>query len=66
MQARAAARFLELMLFNMVVGRPPGVYDHLLEFTHPVTGTNFFGATGVSFGSMRERPARLKPLISVP
>ena len=35
-------RILELMLFNMVVGRPAGVYDRLLEFTHPVTGTNFF------------------------
>ena len=30
------------MLENMFVGRPPGNYDRLLDFTHPVTGTNFF------------------------
>ena len=33
---------LETMLENMVVGRPPGNYDRLLDFTHPVTGCNFF------------------------
>ena len=33
---------LEQMLENMFVGRPPGNYDRLLDFTHPVTGTNFF------------------------
>ena len=35
-------RVLEQMLENMFVGRPPGNYDRLLDFTHPVTGTNFF------------------------
>lgn len=35
-------RVLEQMLVNMFVGRPPGNYDRLLDFTHPVTGTNFF------------------------
>ena len=33
---------LEQMLENMFVGRPPGNYDRLLDFTHAVTGTNFF------------------------
>jgi porphyrinogen peroxidase len=33
---------LEQMLQNMFVGRPPGNYDRLLDFTHPVTGTLFF------------------------
>src|SRR3954453_449865 len=33
---------MELMLENMVVGRPPGTYDRLLDFTHPVTGSLFF------------------------
>jgi len=33
---------IEQMLENMFVGRPPGNYDRLLDFTHPVTGTNFF------------------------
>jgi putative iron-dependent peroxidase len=35
-------RVLEQMLENMVVGRPPGAYDRLLDFTHPVTGSLFF------------------------
>jgi porphyrinogen peroxidase len=35
-------RVLEQMLENMFAGRPPGNYDRLLDFTHPVTGTNFF------------------------
>jgi porphyrinogen peroxidase len=33
---------LEQMLRNMVIGDPPGTYDRLLDFTQPVTGTNFF------------------------
>lgn len=35
-------RPIEQMMENMFIGRPPGNYDHLLDFTHPVTGTNFF------------------------
>jgi putative iron-dependent peroxidase len=39
---------LEQMLRNMVIGDPPGTYDRLLDFTHPVTGTNFFApSTGL-------------------
>jgi porphyrinogen peroxidase len=30
------------MLENMFIGLPPGNYDRLLDFTHPVTGTLFF------------------------
>jgi porphyrinogen peroxidase len=33
---------IEQMLENMFIGRPPGNYDRLLDFTHPATGTNFF------------------------
>jgi putative iron-dependent peroxidase len=33
---------LETMLRNMVVGRPPGTYDRLLDYAVPRTGTNFF------------------------
>src|SRR5689334_11752515 len=33
---------LETMLRNMVIGRPPGNYDRLLDYVAPVTGTNFF------------------------
>jgi putative iron-dependent peroxidase len=30
------------MLQNMFVGRPPGNYDRLLDFSNPVTGSLFF------------------------
>src|SRR5271163_4292575 len=35
-------RVTELMLENMFVGRPPGNYDRLLDFSRPVTGGLFF------------------------
>jgi putative iron-dependent peroxidase len=35
-------RTIELMLENMFVGRPPGNYDRLLEFSRAVTGNLFF------------------------
>ena len=33
------------MLENMFVGHPPGNYDRLLDFSHPVTGSLFFVPT---------------------
>jgi putative iron-dependent peroxidase len=33
---------IEQMLENMFVGRPPGNYDRLLDFSHAVTGSLFF------------------------
>jgi putative iron-dependent peroxidase len=33
---------IELMLRNMFVGRPPGNYDRLLDFSRAVTGNLFF------------------------
>ncbi len=35
-------RTTEQMLENMFIGRPPGNYDHLLDFSRAVTGTLFF------------------------
>jgi len=35
-------RITETMLQNMFVGKPPGNYDRLLDFSHPVTGSLFF------------------------
>jgi len=32
----------EQMMTNMFIGDPPGNYDRLLDFTTPVTGSNFF------------------------
>jgi putative iron-dependent peroxidase len=33
---------IEQMLENMFVGRPPGNYDRLLDFSRAITGTLFF------------------------
>ena len=38
-------RITELMLENMFVGRPPGNYDRLLDFSRAVTGGLFFAAS---------------------
>jgi porphyrinogen peroxidase len=35
-------RPIEQMLENMFVGRPPGNYDHILDFSRAVTGSLFF------------------------
>ena len=35
-------RITETMLQNMFVGRPPGNYDRLLDFSRAVTGCLFF------------------------
>lgn len=35
-------RITEQMLENMFIGRPPGNYDRLLDFSRPVTGSLFF------------------------
>src|SRR5262249_22992145 len=52
---------LEQMLENMVVGVPPGSYDRLLDFTHPVTGTSFF-APSVQFLATLAPDQPLQPL----
>src|SRR5271168_5496993 len=35
-------RTIELMLENMFIGRPPGNYDRLLDFSRAITGSLFF------------------------
>ena len=54
---------LEAMLAAMVIGRPPGNYDHLLDFTTPVTGTNFFVPSQTFLSSLTPEaaPALLEP-----
>jgi len=39
-------RTIELMLENMFIGRPPGNYDRILDFSTAVTGNLFFIPTG--------------------
>jgi Predicted iron-dependent peroxidase len=42
------------MIENMFVGRPPGNYDRLLDFSRAVTGTLFF-VPSASFPGIRQR-----------
>jgi putative iron-dependent peroxidase len=51
-------RVTELMLENMFIGRPPGNYDRLLDFSKAVTGGLFF-APSVTFleGVGEQQPA---------
>jgi len=58
---------LETMLEHMVIGQPPGNYDRLLDFTRPVTGSNFF-APSVQFlnGLANGQPIQLLPPAAAP
>jgi putative iron-dependent peroxidase len=51
-------RITELMLENMFVGRPPGNYDRLLDFSRAVTGGLFFAPSATFLeGAGEEAPA---------
>jgi putative iron-dependent peroxidase len=63
-------RRIEQMLVNMFVGRPPGNYDRLLDFSRAVTGTLFFVpsstfleevAAGVAAPSVTEAESQSQP-----
>ena len=45
-------RVTEQMIENMFVGRPPGNYDRLLDFSRPVTGTLFFAPSATFLESV--------------
>jgi putative iron-dependent peroxidase len=45
-------RTIEQMLENMFVGRPPGNYDRLLDFSRPVTGNLFFVPAAILLDSL--------------
>jgi porphyrinogen peroxidase len=45
-------RTTEIMLENMFVGRPPGNYDRLLDFSRAVTGSLFFVPSGTFLDSV--------------
>ena len=47
-------RTIEQMLENMFVGRPPGNYDRLLDFSRAVTGNLFFVPTATFLGNITE------------
>lgn len=58
-------RPIEQMLENMFIGRPPGNYDRLLDFTHAVTGTNFFAPSVPLLSSLATSPDLLEPAAGI-
>jgi putative iron-dependent peroxidase len=55
-------RTIERMLENMFVGRPPGNYDRLLDFSRAVTGNLFF----VPSATFLEAVAEDQPAVAAP
>ena len=51
-------RTIEQMLENMFVGRPPGNYDRLLDFSRAVTGNLFFVPSATFLDNVGGRRAR--------
>jgi porphyrinogen peroxidase len=49
-------RRIEQMLENMFVGRPPGNYDRLLDFSRAVTGTLFFVPSATFLDNVAPEP----------
>jgi len=47
---------IEQMLENMFVGRPPGNYDRLLDFSRAVTGSLFFVPSATFLENVTEEP----------
>ncbi len=52
---------IEQMLTNMFIGRPPGNYDRLLDFSTAVTGTLFFVPSVPLLESLALEPAEESP-----
>ena len=52
-------RTIEQMLENMFVGRPPGNYDRLLDFSRAVTGNLFFVPTATFLENITEDPSSI-------
>jgi putative iron-dependent peroxidase len=54
-------RPIEQMLTNMFVGRPPGNYDRLLDFSHAVTGNLFFVPSATFLDDVTDIPPAAEP-----
>src|SRR5271155_5268564 len=60
-------RTTEQMLENMFIGRPPGNYDRLLDFSRPVTGNLFFVPSASFLEDVSDdAPAATPPLAAAP
>jgi putative iron-dependent peroxidase len=51
----------EQMMENMFVGRPPGNYDRLLDFSHAVTGGLFFVPSADLLEALADRDPAAQP-----
>jgi putative iron-dependent peroxidase len=58
-------RTIEQMLENMFVGRPPGNYDRLLDFSRAVTGNLFFIPTATFLENIAEDATSIAPPTAV-
>lgn len=52
-------RTIEQMLENMFIGRPPGNYDRLLDFSRAVTGNLFFVPSATFLDDVAEDPSSM-------
>jgi putative iron-dependent peroxidase len=52
---------IEQMLENMFVGKPPGNYDRLLDFSRAVTGTLFFVPSATFLEDVASAPPAASP-----
>ena len=59
-------RVTERMIENMFVGRPPGNYDRLLDFSRAVTGTLFFAPSATFLESVNADDATAAPPAPAP
>jgi putative iron-dependent peroxidase len=50
----------------MFVGRPPGNYDRLLDFSHPVTGNLFFVPSSTFLDNVTTTPPDASQGVEVP
>jgi putative iron-dependent peroxidase len=57
-------RTIEQMLENMFIGRPPGNYDRLLDFSRAVTGNLFFVPTATFLESIAEEGTDVSSAVS--
>jgi porphyrinogen peroxidase len=59
-------RITETMLQNMFVGRPPGNYDRLLDFSKAVTGSLFFAPSSTFLDNISGDPPNATEIESSP
>jgi len=59
-------RITEQMLENMFIGRPPGNYDRLLDFSRAVTGSLFFAPSSTFFENLGDAEPSITPATPPP